>query len=93
MMELAAAGVPSVLIPYPYAAMDHQNKNADSFVSIGAAVKIMDSDASAEKVGPVLFDLLNNSRKLKVMSDSAKKASKPDAADVIVKKIKEILGY
>jgi UDP-N-acetylglucosamine--N-acetylmuramyl-(pentapeptide) pyrophosphoryl-undecaprenol N-acetylglucosamine transferase len=92
MMELAAAGVPSILIPYPHAAMDHQSKNADSFASAGAAVKISDDDAVAEKVAPILFDLLNNPRKLKAMSDSAKQASKTDAADVIVKNIKEILG-
>lgn len=91
MMELAAAGVPSILIPYPHAAMDHQSKNADSFVSAGAAVKISDGDAAAEKVAPVLFDLLRSPRKLKAMSDCAKKASRIDAADVIVKNIKEIL--
>jgi UDP-N-acetylglucosamine--N-acetylmuramyl-(pentapeptide) pyrophosphoryl-undecaprenol N-acetylglucosamine transferase len=92
MMELAAAGVPSILIPYPHAAMDHQSKNADSFASAGAAVKISDDDAVAEKIAPILFDLLNNPRKLKTMSDCAKQASKIDAADVIVKNIKEILG-
>jgi len=92
MMELAAAGVPSILIPYPHAAMDHQSKNADSFVAAGAAVKITDEDAVAEKVAPVLFDLLNNPRKLKSMSDCAIQAAKVDAADVIVKNIKEILG-
>ena len=91
MMELAAAGVPSILIPYPYAAMDHQNKNADSFVAAGAAVKITDEDATPEKVASVLFDLLNSPRKLKSMSEGARLASKTDAADVIVKHIKEIL--
>ncbi|HNX23012.1 MAG TPA: UDP-N-acetylglucosamine--N-acetylmuramyl-(pentapeptide) pyrophosphoryl-undecaprenol N-acetylglucosamine transferase [Spirochaetota bacterium] len=91
MMELAAAGIPSILIPYPHAAMDHQSKNADSFAAAGAAVKINDEDAVAEKVAPVLFDLLNHPRKLKVMSECAKKAAKVDAADVIVKNIKEIL--
>lgn len=92
MMELAAAGVPSILIPYPFAAMDHQSKNADSFASIGAAVKIADEDAVAEKVAPVLFDLLNSPRKLKSMSDSAKQTSKVDAADIIVNNIKETLN-
>ncbi len=92
MMELAAAGVPSILIPYPHAAADHQSKNADSFAAAGAAVKITDEDAVAEKVAPVLFDLLNNPRKLKAMSESARLAAKVDAADVIVKNIKETLN-
>lgn len=89
MMELAAAGVPSILIPYPYAAMDHQSKNADSFAAAGAAVKISDEDAVPEKVAPVLFDLLASPRKLKAMSDCAKRVSKVNAADLIVKAIKE----
>ena len=92
MMELAAAGVPSILIPYPYAAMDHQSKNADFFVSAGAAVVINDNEAIPEKVGPVLFDLLNNPRKLKDMSNCAKSVSKIDAEDIIVNKIKEVLN-
>ncbi len=91
MMELAAAGVPSILIPYPFAAMDHQDKNADAFVKAGAAVKIGDSDAVAEKVAPVLFELLSHPRKLKDMAENAKKAAMTDAADVIVKQIKDIL--
>ena len=92
MMELAAAGVPSILIPYPFAAMDHQDKNADAFVNAGAAIKISDSDAAAEKVAPVLFELLSHPRKLKIMSENAKKAAMTDAADVIVKNIKVTLA-
>ena len=92
MMELAAAGVPSILIPYPFAAMDHQSKNADSFVSAGAAVVIQDNEAIPEKVGPILFDLLNNPRKLKTMSNCAKSVSKTDAEDIIINEIKKRLN-
>jgi UDP-N-acetylglucosamine--N-acetylmuramyl-(pentapeptide) pyrophosphoryl-undecaprenol N-acetylglucosamine transferase len=92
MMELAAAGVPSILIPYPYAAMDHQSKNADSFVSAGASVVISDNEAMPENVGPLLFDLLNSPRKLKEMSNCAKSVSKADAEDIIAGKIKEALN-
>ena len=55
MMELAAMGVPSIQIPYPYAADNHQDKNADEFVKAGAAVKISNEDAVPEKVMPVLL--------------------------------------
>ncbi len=92
MMELAAAGVPSILIPYPFAAMDHQNKNADSFVSVGAAIKIVDSDAVPEKVGDILFDLLGSPRKLSSMSRGALSAAMTDAADTIVSKIDQFLS-
>jgi len=54
-------------------------------------VKITDEEATPEKVASVLFDLLNSPRKLKSMSEGARQASKTDAADVIVKHIKEIL--
>lgn len=92
MMELAAAGVPSILIPYPYAADNHQEKNADAFVNAGAAVKVKDQDAVPEKVAPLIFEMLNNKKKLKTMSDCAKNASKIDAADEIVKYIKSELA-
>ncbi len=87
MMELASGGIPSVLIPYPFAALDHQSKNADSFVNAGAAVKISDADATAAKAGPVIFDLLRNAKKLKEMSARARSVARTDAADVIVNQI------
>jgi len=91
MMELAAAGVPSILIPYPYAADNHQEKNADAFVDAGAAVKISDADATPDKVAPILFELLGNKKKLKEMSLCASKIAKVDAADIIVGHIKKEL--
>ncbi|HOP63765.1 MAG TPA: UDP-N-acetylglucosamine--N-acetylmuramyl-(pentapeptide) pyrophosphoryl-undecaprenol N-acetylglucosamine transferase [Spirochaetota bacterium] len=88
MMELAAAGVPSILIPYPYAADNHQEKNADAFVTAGAAVKVKDQDAVPEKIAPMFFEILGDKKRLKRMSDCAKQAAKTDSADIIVKHIK-----
>jgi UDP-N-acetylglucosamine--N-acetylmuramyl-(pentapeptide) pyrophosphoryl-undecaprenol N-acetylglucosamine transferase len=87
MVELAAKGIPSILVPYPNAASDHQNKNADEFVDSGASIKIHNDDARAEIVGPVLFDILNNSRKLDQMGDKAVKKAKIDAAQNIINMI------
>lgn len=84
MMELAATGIPSFLIPYPYAADNHQEKNADDFVKAGAAVKIPDTEATPEKVAPILFDLLGNPRNLEKMSRNALEAARPEAARVII---------
>jgi len=92
MMELAAMGIPSIQIPYPFAAMNHQDKNADDFVTAGAAIKIANEDAVPEKVGPVLIDLLNNERLLKKMREGALRAAKPDAAAVIVGDIAAQVG-
>ena len=87
MMELAALGLPSILIPYPFAAMKHQDKNADIFCAEGASVKISDNDALADKVAPILLELLNNKRKLEKMSQCSIAVSKKDAASVIVNDI------
>lgn len=87
MMELAAMGVPSIQIPYPHAADNHQDKNADEFVQAGAAVKIENADAVPEKVMPVLHDLMNNPRALDRMSKKAREIAMVDAAETIVKEI------
>ncbi len=89
MMELAAMGIPSILVPYPYAASNHQEINADEFVRAGAAVKVLDRDASAENVVPVLREILGNQRKLSGMSEKAAAVSRKNAAELIVKEIME----
>ncbi len=92
MMELAAMGVPSIQIPYPFAADGHQEKNADEFVEAGAAIKIRNQDAVAETVMPILRDLLNNPRALRQMSEKALAAAMVDAAELIVRDVLEETG-
>lgn len=84
LMELAAWGIPSILIPYPYAAKDHQKKNALEFVKVGAAELIKNSEATAQNVAQLLFDLLDNETLLARMSAKAKSLAKIDAAHDIV---------
>ena len=91
MMELAATGIPSLLIPYPHAADNHQDKNADDFVQAGAAVKIADKEATPENVAPILFDLLGNPRNLEKMSRQALEAARPDAAATIIDDMIQLL--
>lgn len=83
MMELAAMGVPSILIPYPYAADDHQTLNAKEFHDMGAAIMVANEEAVPEKVGPMIIDLLKNRAVLGKMSEAALAASKKDAAERI----------
>jgi UDP-N-acetylglucosamine--N-acetylmuramyl-(pentapeptide) pyrophosphoryl-undecaprenol N-acetylglucosamine transferase len=87
MAELAATALPSILIPYPYAAMDHQDLNADEFVIAGAAVKISNEDALPEKVGTELFDLLHNKMRLSQMARNASAISRRNASRDIAEKI------
>jgi UDP-N-acetylglucosamine--N-acetylmuramyl-(pentapeptide) pyrophosphoryl-undecaprenol N-acetylglucosamine transferase len=56
--ELAAAGKPAVLVPFPQAADDHQRKNADVFVAAGAAEMIVEAELSEERLLGVLRGLL-----------------------------------
>ncbi len=86
-MELAAAGLPSVLIPYPHAAADHQDKNADVFESAGAAVKIAGEDAVPEKAGERIIGILNSTTRLAGMSDKANNISKINASQDIVESV------
>jgi UDP-N-acetylglucosamine--N-acetylmuramyl-(pentapeptide) pyrophosphoryl-undecaprenol N-acetylglucosamine transferase len=87
MMELAAFGVPSILIPYPFAALDHQNKNADAFVEAGAAVKVMEDASFEENLFKTLFSVLGNERLLNKMAEKAAAVSKKEAAETIVSDI------
>lgn len=89
MMELAAMGLPSIQIPYPFAAMKHQDKNADVFVREGSAVKIPDAEATPEKVVAVLRDLLNNQGLLSRMAEKTRALSKRNAGDFIAEKIRQ----
>src|SRR6267142_154278 len=56
--ELAAFSLPAILIPYPYAAEDHQTKNAEIFVRAGAAVLLRESDLTAELLAQKIRELI-----------------------------------
>ena len=71
--ELAAKELPSILIPYPYAAEDHQTFNARVFVSAGAAKMIVDKYVTDMELIQDIEDLRNNPDTLIMMSEAAKK--------------------
>ncbi len=94
MAEIAAAGLPSILIPFPYATADHQRKNADSFVSRGAAVLVDDAKLSEVSLPAMARDILT-SDKLEAMNNSVRgihKAQQKPAVDLIVDDILELTG-
>lgn len=81
--ELAARGVPSILVPYPYAAANHQEMNARAVASAGAARMILDQELSTERLLSVLAELLSEGAKLRRMAEAAKRLGRPEAADEI----------
>src|SRR5207237_783481 len=82
--ELAAFALPAILIPFPYAADDHQARNADVFVKADAAILVKESeildDALAQRIRPFIED----HGRLERMSQNAAKLSTRNAASAVV---------
>jgi UDP-N-acetylglucosamine--N-acetylmuramyl-(pentapeptide) pyrophosphoryl-undecaprenol N-acetylglucosamine transferase len=78
--ELCAVGRPGVLIPYPFAADDHQRHNALSLERAGAARCIAQSDATVEHVAGTLGELVADPDGLRRMAERARDRGRPDAA-------------
>jgi UDP-N-acetylglucosamine--N-acetylmuramyl-(pentapeptide) pyrophosphoryl-undecaprenol N-acetylglucosamine transferase len=85
--EISLAGLPSILVPYPFAADDHQTANAKVFSDAGAAKLIQQKDLTPESLAKHLSDLLTNPGALKVMSAAARSLAVPDAAEQVAKAI------
>lgn len=77
--ELAAAGVGSLLVPFPFAVDDHQTRNAQSMVAANAAVLVSEPDASAERIRAELDRVLPDRAKLLAMAEAARTLAKPRA--------------
>lgn len=78
--ELTAQGIPSILVPYPYAAENHQEHNARVLEKNGAAVVIRDADLTGELLLHTIEGLLTNREALQAMSLASKQMGHPDAA-------------
>ena len=81
--ELTARGIPAVLVPYPYAAENHQEFNARALEQAGAAVVILNKDLTSELLGSTLKELLADGQRLKKMAAASKAMGRPQAADEI----------
>lgn len=78
--ELAALGKPAILVPYPFAAGDHQTANAKVSESAGAARRVADSDLTAARLSAELLDLISQPELLADMGRQARTLAFPDAA-------------
>ncbi len=79
--ELAAAGVASVLVPFPYAVDDHQTHNARFLSEKGAAVLLPQTELSAERLAQLLRGL--DRERLSAMAQAARSLAKPDATQQV----------
>ncbi len=78
--ELQAAGLAAVLIPFPAAVDDHQTKNAEVMVRIGAARLVQERDLTADRLAPLLAGLMSDRAKLLSMARAARASALTDAA-------------
>lgn len=89
--ELAAVGLPSVLIPYPNAAGDHQLHNARALERVGAAVVLRDADLARGRLPDLVADLLGDRPRLARMGAAARAWSRPEAARAIARVLLDVL--
>lgn len=90
--ELAAVGLPSILVPLPGHEHDEQAHNAQPLVDAGGAVLVRDRDANAEVVGPILEERLADPAALEAMAKGAKVAGRPTAAADLAAWVLELAG-
>jgi len=90
--ELCAWGVPSILVPLPTAAADHQTPNARALGAAGAAVWLPQLELSADRLGDVVGGLLREPPRLAAMAQAARSRGHPDAAARIAARIGVLSG-
>jgi UDP-N-acetylglucosamine--N-acetylmuramyl-(pentapeptide) pyrophosphoryl-undecaprenol N-acetylglucosamine transferase len=91
--ELAAAGVASILVPFPFAVDDHQTHNARFLSERGAAILLPQTELSAEKLAQLLRDMVNDEQgreKLAAMAQQARNIAKADAAQRVAQVCAEL---
>jgi len=88
--EIAVCGLPAILIPYPYAANDHQTLNARSFATSGAALMIKNADLNSATLSNTVLELANDKNRLKKMATATKSLAQINATDNILDAVIEL---
>lgn len=89
--ELAVTGVPSILIPFPHAADDHQRFNAEVFAASGAGVVFRQSELTAEVLQSKVLYLLRDSEYLAKMSQAASELAVRDSTERLANLVRELV--
>lgn len=90
--ELTEIGRPSILVPYPAAAENHQYYNAMTLVNENAAILIEDKDLTRARLVDEVSRLYNDRGRLELMRENAAKMRKANAADIILSEIIDLVG-
>ncbi len=90
--ELTEIGRPSILVPYPAAAENHQYYNAMTLVNENAAILIEDKELTRARLVNEVSKLYNDRGRLELMRENAAKMRKANAADIILSEIIDLVG-
>jgi len=82
--ELTAVGLPAILVPYPFAADDHQRLNAEALARAGAVEIILDRELTGSRLAAALDAIVGDPSRLHAMARAARGLGRPDAAQRIV---------
>lgn len=91
--ELAATGVPAVLVPYPHAPGDHQTHNARVLSDAGAGLLLPDAETTADRLAALLGPLLAEPARLAAMSGAADPGPHARAADLLAEQVLELTHH
>ena len=87
--EIAAFALPAILIPYPFAAEDHQTRNAEIFARAQAAIVVKESDLAGDALARRISELLGDTGVIARMSENSAGLAQANAASVIAKTIED----
>jgi len=90
--EIAAVGRPALFVPYPYAAGDHQRKNAEALARAGAAVCVPSAEASVDRLAGELGELTSSAERLGRMAEASRRWGRPHAADAVARDLLALAG-
>jgi UDP-N-acetylglucosamine--N-acetylmuramyl-(pentapeptide) pyrophosphoryl-undecaprenol N-acetylglucosamine transferase len=91
-LEVAAAGIPAILVPYPAATADHQTANARYMQEAGAAVVVPDAELDGDRLAREVGELLAAPESLEAMAEAARTAARPGAAARIAEELLALAG-
>jgi UDP-N-acetylglucosamine--N-acetylmuramyl-(pentapeptide) pyrophosphoryl-undecaprenol N-acetylglucosamine transferase len=88
--EIAAAGRPAILVPYPHATGDHQRRNAEHLAAAGAAIVVPDAELTGERLRGLTETLLSEPLRLAAMGEAARRFAPGGSAEAIADELLEL---
>jgi UDP-N-acetylglucosamine--N-acetylmuramyl-(pentapeptide) pyrophosphoryl-undecaprenol N-acetylglucosamine transferase len=91
-LEVAAAGLPAILVPYPHATGDHQTANARFMGAAGAAVVVPDDQLDGPRLAREVGGLLAAPQRMAEMANAARAVARPDAAERVASELLSLVA-